>query len=584
MENYQDMQRKLKEQQDIRDGIEQADSPDIISDLKNHIPTEKDIAKINEGVDTLTQNPNSQVNSIEDLLSRYKMSKEQGRDSLLDLQSKNPSEVINQYLAGKIKSNVPEKTNYAAEMEKANEKLANPGQEYRQELLKTIGNDPKDWTTMGGESYNPNLPQKYTVDPKKMDYSVLGNFDPMGDIQNAVENKYPSGVLTPNQLSNLPEPIPTVKQDTVSRKTSSTEKNKGSTSGNTGNLGNKPDNSPKELDPLEQYKAMMKLEDERQQAGKDELANALQQRDMTNAIAQISRGISQAGAAYGGGSLTQLKADTTGADALEKTGEQRVNDIKEKMKNATESEKRILEKQLTLAQMQKLRDDKANDKAKLGIEERKLGLEQQKINIDKAKSEAETKRKSLVLNLTKAQETADKDYAKKYTQWATAGGRETLQSKLDELADVKKQLLKGDIMTSGPIVGNMPRVLAPEAAAITDKMNSIIVDTLRPTLGAQFTAQEGEAIKKLSYDPQMEQKYNIPKIDILMKKLADKIQANDKLANEYENTGTISHLKPINDSNREKSNTLTPEQEALQWVKDNPNDPRAKQILLKLRK
>lgn len=548
MRNYEETLKRYREQQARLNSLTGQEDTSL-SDIADMASSDLEKAKLAGQIKKVSENENIPF-------------------SLQDPNTKDADSVISQYLMGKIKGNETTGRNYRQENIEANDKLSD-SESIRQAMLKRDGNNPSDWTTMEGEAYNPNTSQqRFNVDKSKLDYSPLQaiGFDPQELIQNSVKGaKEASNIqipLAPNQndvvqdraAASVPTQSPT--QD-LSNKVSTTDKTKISSSSTKGGKV-PPATETKEVDPLEQFKELMKLQDERTKADKDALAEALKQRDMNAALGMITSGLSKAGAAYGGGGLTQLKGDTSIEQSLNQTADQKIADIKERMKGASEAEKDVLSKQLTLAQMQKMRDDKANEKEKLRIERDKLGLERDKLGLEQRKVNADIAKKKEILSLTKAQEAADKQYGKNYEKWANAGGRETLLEKVRELDEIEKELKKGDVWTSGPIAGNLPRIINPKAAAMKDRVDSLIVDTLKPTLGTAFTEKENKLIRDLKYDPTMEQSYNIPKIQQLRKELMNKINANDKLAQHYESYGTISNLKSV--SEEKESQPISSEQ------------------------
>lgn len=116
----------------------------------------------------------------------------------------------------------------------------------------------------------------------------------------------------------------------------------------------------------------------------EKLAEAQRQRDIMAAMGLISGGISKATAGYGGGSVTQLKADTTGQDLLTQMGERGVADIKESMARASDKKKQELEDLLKKAQAAKLQFEASGkmtdkEKADVAFKNAQLGLERLKL-------------------------------------------------------------------------------------------------------------------------------------------------------------------------------------------------------------
>jgi hypothetical protein len=85
---------------------------------------------------------------------------------------------------------------------------------------------------------------------------------------------------------------------------------------------------------------------------------------------------------------------------------------------------------------------------------------------------------------------------------------------------------------SGPVVGRTPDFLKQalgneEAIAVREAMQSAIVETLRPTLGAQFTQVEGERIQNLTFNPNISVEENKKRAELLKKAQQNRIAFGD---------------------------------------------------------
>lgn len=76
-----------------------------------------------------------------------------------------------------------------------------------------------------------------------------------------------------------------------------------------------------------------------------------------------------------------------------------------------------------------------------------------------------------------------------------------------------------------------------EAYNAQQNMQSAITDTLRPTLGAQFTEKEGERIMNLTFDPAVSTKENTRRAIALKKVIANKIKFGDDFYKHLEQYG-----------------------------------------------
>jgi hypothetical protein len=145
--------------------------------------------------------------------------------------------------------------------------------------------------------------------------------------------------------------------------------------------------------------------------------------------------------------------------------------------------------------------------------------------------------------LTEGQKKVDMDYAKTYSKWASEG-RDTLINNMNSLDNAVDRLKKAGTTVSGNVVGRLPDFArTEESRTIEADMNRLIVDTLRPTLGAQFTEKENQLIRSLSYDPKVSPEANIEKIHKLKTIIDQKVKTNEKLASHFEDKGSLVGLK-----------------------------------------
>ncbi len=512
---------------------------------------------------------------------------------LQDPETKDVDSVISQYLSGKIKGDEATGRNYRQENIEANDKLGD-SESIRQAMLKSNGNTPSDWTTMEGEAYNPNTtPQGFNVDKSKLDYSPLQaiGFDPQELIQNSVKGaKEASNIqipLAPNQNDVVQEraaasvPTQSPVQD-LSNKVSTTDKTKISTSSTKGGKV-PPTPEVKEVDPLEQFKQLMKLQDERTKSDKDALAEALKQRDMSAAIGMITSGLSKAGAAYGGGGLTQLKGDTSIEQSLNQTADQKIADIKERMKGASEAEKDVLNKQLTLAQMQKMRDDKANEKAKLDIERAKLGLEKEKLGIEKSKAE------STLMNPKMSTDEVKQRAENRKTLKEVSNDESKIKQlikQIDDASNTFEKYSKSAVGGTGVLAKGKSYLgsMAPETQNLESKFNALGLDTLVKTFSGMSKAVDTDA-ERAYFQSTQPNLGNDDKVNReILRNMKDRAVS---MLNKYQNTKAMYNRDgSFNENYQEQTsqpNTLTGQnKEAYDWAKANPNDPRSKQILQKL--
>mgnify|MGYP003110120510 FL=1 len=126
--------------------------------------------------------------------------------------------------------------------------------------------------------------------------------------------------------------------------------------------------------------------------------------------------------------------------------------------------------------------------------------------------------------------------AKTVNEWTISGGFAQVKENVDKLDDVINILKNNDDIT-GAVVGNMPaglRVfLNPESVGVQDDINSIVFQSLRATLGAQFTENEGRKLVEASFNIRLSEEVNIKRLERLKEKLLNMAQAKQSAADYF---------------------------------------------------
>ena len=146
-------------------------------------------------------------------------------------------------------------------------------------------------------------------------------------------------------------------------------------------------------------------------------------------------------------------------------------------------------------------------------------------------------------NQSKGFAALDSAAAKSVESWSISGGFAQVKENIDKLDDVINILKNNDDIT-GAVVGNMPaglRVfLNPESVGVQDDINSIVFQSLRATLGAQFTENEGRKLVEASFNIRLSEEVNIKRLERLKEKLLNMAQAKQSAADYfYANNGSM---------------------------------------------
>lgn len=177
------------------------------------------------------------------------------------------------------------------------------------------------------------------------------------------------------------------------------------------------------------------------------------------------------------------------------------------------------------------RESKAEKEAeRLAKKDRTLINAEVKKNIARNKQEGK---------LTPGEEAVDKKFAPEYIEWEAGGGAEKLQKDLSTLDAVVAKLEDPNSDVTGKIIGSTPEWMRgftnPEAQDVHDNIRQVIQQSLRITLGAQFTEKEGERVINASYNPKLSPEVNAKRVKALLNQLQKTARAKQAAVEYYRN-------------------------------------------------
>ncbi|MXO67793.1 hypothetical protein GRI72_02960 [Altererythrobacter marinus] len=164
--------------------------------------------------------------------------------------------------------------------------------------------------------------------------------------------------------------------------------------------------------------------------------------------------------------------------------------------------------------------------------------------------------------LTPGQRKVDEAFATDYADWTAGGGLAGLENKLRVLEEALDTIEGSDTIT-GPVFGRLPKFIQqmvnPASQDVRADVERAIQETLRQTLGAQFTQKEGEGILARTFDPTQNEESNARRLRNLISELRSSGAAKDSAARYYEQHGTIKGWTAPRGSNigQEYRNALT---------------------------
>jgi hypothetical protein len=118
---------------------------------------------------------------------------------------------------------------------------------------------------------------------------------------------------------------------------------------------------------------------------------------------------------------------------------------------------------------------------------------------------------------SKGLEEVDKTFGKDWSAW-TQGGAASVRKNLGTLRTVIDSIKEGKNL-SGTLIGLAPdqglNLFAPEAKAARDRVAGVVQQSLKETLGAQFTEKEAAQLIQRAYDPALDETENLARLEAL---------------------------------------------------------------------
>ena len=189
--------------------------------------------------------------------------------------------------------------------------------------------------------------------------------------------------------------------------------------------------------------------------------------------------------------------------------------------------------------------------------------------------------------LNTAEKAVDTKFGKEYADFFAGGGINSLEKNVSELKraiDLIENSKEGE--TSGKVIGLADKTgqltfVSPLAADVKDLIGGVAQSNLRQILGGQFAAKEGEALLQRQYDTGQTKENNLRRLRALYKQADDTVKDKKAAAQYYEEFGTLKGFKGTKATDAPPP-TKDKNQEALDWIKANPTDPRVPAIKKKL--
>lgn len=141
------------------------------------------------------------------------------------------------------------------------------------------------------------------------------------------------------------------------------------------------------------------------------------------------------------------------------------------------------------------------------------------------------------------QEAFDKEAAKELVAFTQGGAADAVKN-ISQLKDVAESIRAGRAgNVSGPGVGIMPDAVNafvnPSAVDVREQVEEVVQRNLKAILGAQFAQREGEQLIKRAWNPVLDEKVNLARLDRLIRQMELAYQAKAEAAAYFRENGTL---------------------------------------------
>jgi len=228
-------------------------------------------------------------------------------------------------------------------------------------------------------------------------------------------------------------------------------------------------------------------------------------------------------------------------------------DQTEAARKQQEFENKLLERQLEIQEKEALAAGETFTQGFLEVPDGKGGMIKQPVNISSTgKMTSIGGSGGTNINIggdktSKGFEEVNKQYAGEFQKWNVSGGYANQLENLKKIDDVIATLEKakdGGANVTGAI-GAVPKFIRsftnPTSVAVEDDIKSIIFQSLRETLGAQFTEREGERLVQASFNILLDEATNIKRLERMKDTILEAAKAKENAAIYFrENDGDMS--------------------------------------------
>ena len=175
---------------------------------------------------------------------------------------------------------------------------------------------------------------------------------------------------------------------------------------------------------------------------------------------------------------------------------------------------------------------------------------------------AEEKARNGGLSLTPAEKVVDEVFGNHIIDWRVAGGQTAAVGRLKEFSQIIETLNGTKEGITGRAIALAPRQLRSNISNDTqDRVEKIITEGLRQTLGAQFTENEAAAFISRSYNVMLPHSVNAARLQRVRDGMAKAAKVMSEAGNYYDEKGTLQgYQQPLS--------SIASMEQGLYWVSD----------------
>ena len=157
-----------------------------------------------------------------------------------------------------------------------------------------------------------------------------------------------------------------------------------------------------------------------------------------------------------------------------------------------------------------------------------------------------TKGEEIARGLSPGQKKVDEKFAGEFVDFRASGGFANVEKDLGQL-DQSLEALRTNPELTGAVVGRLPdavlSVTNPEALRVKQDIELIVTRSLRQTLGAQFTENEGRQLLRRTFDPTLSEEINAQRLEALVGQIRTMAQAKTEASDYFQANGTLKGFK-----------------------------------------